>query len=189
MKQHRIRMSQREYAEYLRSDHWLNIRDNVLRRHMLCERCNSAPVIHVHHTRYRNIYNIRRDDLVALCSGCHIKIHWAIEYGYLNKNHRKQDIVSLSDDALSGKIKRKVHRMVVDQELANRLNAASGFQQQLICGRLKARRPVDFCNWIGGKITANQKGFIDYILRTTFSTLPYRKPKLPPSRRKYLILK
>jgi len=103
------------YDEYLKSDHWKNLRLSVLKRaRFKCERCASEGKVnnadHVHHINYKNLHDVETTDLLAVCGKCHKRIHRAIEKGYipisgqatidstifgytnhLHKNKKKQD--------------------------------------------------------------------------------------------------
>jgi hypothetical protein len=69
-------MSKKAYAEYLQSEHW-----KVLKRKRLeiasyrCEVCGSPHMLHVHHLRYKNLYDVLPSDLQVLCDYHHSKAH------------------------------------------------------------------------------------------------------------------
>lgn len=68
----------KKYKEYLNSDQWKEIRDKVLHRDgNKCIKCGSSKNLQVHHNTYDNIYNEAEnlDDLITLCSKCHMKEH------------------------------------------------------------------------------------------------------------------
>jgi len=74
-------MNKQEYAEYLQSDHWKNLR--ARKRASVtksvgkcrCAICASTERIETHHLRYRNIYDVQLDDLRLLCRECHQTAH------------------------------------------------------------------------------------------------------------------
>lgn len=70
-------MSDKErYHRYLCSREWGLLRDQVRRRCKgICERCNRAPMSHVHHLTYIRKYEERLEDLQGLCEPCHLFIH------------------------------------------------------------------------------------------------------------------
>lgn len=65
-----------EYAEYLRSPRWKEIRDRVLQRagHR-CEGCGDAAAREVHHLTYEHVFGEFLFELVALCPSCHRRWH------------------------------------------------------------------------------------------------------------------
>jgi len=64
------------YKEYLKSDYWLSIREQVYERdNHKCKLCDSGKHICVHHLSYENLYNERLEDLITLCRKCHYIIH------------------------------------------------------------------------------------------------------------------
>jgi hypothetical protein len=65
------------YAEYLRTDHWQQVRLRALafagRR---CQLCNGGDVVlDVHHRRYTNLGCEEMDDVIVLCRPCHSHFH------------------------------------------------------------------------------------------------------------------
>jgi len=69
----------REYyrKEYLRSDHWVNLRAAKLAKTKQCERCSSQVKLDVHHKVYRSLYDVTLEDLETLCRKCHHEHHEA----------------------------------------------------------------------------------------------------------------
>lgn len=70
---------QKKYDKYLRSVTWKNIRNKVMIRDKnICQACLSKPARAVHHLSYAT-YNQTgfspAYDLVAVCHGCHRRIH------------------------------------------------------------------------------------------------------------------
>src|SRR5690625_3470247 len=64
------------YDQYLRSDDWRQRRELVLKRAGgVCEGCGTMPAAHVHHLTYEHVGNEFLFELVALCLGCHERIH------------------------------------------------------------------------------------------------------------------
>jgi len=66
-----------DYQHYLASRTWARLRRSALRRARgHCMVCRSPDGVEVHHNRYPHRWGTeRRDDLVALCSGCHSLFH------------------------------------------------------------------------------------------------------------------
>lgn len=62
----------RSYAEYLQSDDWKKIRNEVLEQTPTCVACANVAC-QVHHLNYSNrvLLGIAREYLVSICRGCH----------------------------------------------------------------------------------------------------------------------
>jgi hypothetical protein len=64
------------YEQYLRTDHWLKVRDAAIERaNRRCALCNSEVNLHVHHRTYERLGRELPGDLTVLCSACHDKFH------------------------------------------------------------------------------------------------------------------
>lgn len=64
------------YAEFLRTDFWIGVRDQRLEATRFCALCPSDTKLDVHHRIYRESwYDIRDGDLTVLCRKCHSKFH------------------------------------------------------------------------------------------------------------------
>lgn len=70
-------LQQLPYAEYLKTDHWKEMRQRELKRAgFRCQVCNISRVqLHVHHRTYENRGNEQRGDLIVLCADCHETFH------------------------------------------------------------------------------------------------------------------
>lgn len=68
---------QKAYAEYLKSEHWRNLRQIVIKRDGLkCTRCPARTRLQAHHKFYRDRFEDSvPDDLITLCRQCHEKEH------------------------------------------------------------------------------------------------------------------
>ncbi len=75
------------YQEYLKSDHWRNLRRIVFERDgHKCSRCPFRVLLHVHHTIYRARFeDTQPEDLIILCKKCHLA-----EHGMGSKTRRKK---------------------------------------------------------------------------------------------------
>jgi hypothetical protein len=70
------------YAEYLKTDHWKNLRESVLVRDgRKCVHCQSRIGLQAHHKFYRSEWTDSIPaDLITLCRPCHKKEHgFAVE--------------------------------------------------------------------------------------------------------------
>ena len=65
------------YRNYLRSEHWQQVKDAIKLRDRCCQLCTSFLNLEVHHKTYKNKGNELENlgDLVLLCSNCHTKVH------------------------------------------------------------------------------------------------------------------
>lgn len=70
-----------KYQEYLKSDAWINKRNEVLRKHgRNCRICGSPYRIEIHHKRYTKrgksiLGNESTSDLLSICHDCHMLWH------------------------------------------------------------------------------------------------------------------
>jgi hypothetical protein len=65
-----------DYAAYLRSPHWRQMRGFVmLRCGGICEGCKTAYADDVHHRTYERLGKEDPEDLVGLCRACHAIMH------------------------------------------------------------------------------------------------------------------
>jgi hypothetical protein len=68
----------RWYREvYLRSDHWIAVRDDALERWSQCQRCGSPRRLQVHHLSYERLGCEPPEDLLVVCRRCHDQIETA----------------------------------------------------------------------------------------------------------------
>jgi uncharacterized protein YlaI len=67
-----------DYQEYLKSDLWKQIKKKACfkKEFLNCHICLSEKSINLHHTKYsRNMNKPILSGLIALCTGCHDKVH------------------------------------------------------------------------------------------------------------------
>ena len=65
-----------DYSEYLKTDHWNNIK--ATKKHEAgyrCQLCSNDNKLHVHHNNYNNLFMEEMSDLIVLCESCHKKFH------------------------------------------------------------------------------------------------------------------
>lgn len=72
-----LRYRNMPYSEYLQTDHWQNLRLQMLQlAGYRCQLCNTGDtVLHVHHRSYENRGQEPLNDLIVLCADCHGKFH------------------------------------------------------------------------------------------------------------------
>lgn len=74
-------MTKDGYREYLKSEHWKEVRDKRLKidKHR-CYLCDRASALNVHHLRYNTLgHEDVEHDLVSLCYKCHSMLHRIID--------------------------------------------------------------------------------------------------------------
>jgi 5-methylcytosine-specific restriction endonuclease McrA len=73
-----LKMGFASYREYLASRMWRKIREAVLEQFPMCQCCDSSFSTAVHHVSYdfKTMKGRRRENLVAICDGCHLKIEF-----------------------------------------------------------------------------------------------------------------
>lgn len=65
-----------KYQKYLTSEKWKNIREKVKERdNFLCQQCKLKKAEEVHHLNYENVFNEKMEDLISVCSECHMELH------------------------------------------------------------------------------------------------------------------
>lgn len=66
----------KRYSEYLQSEHWSVLRSaKFMVAGRYCQVCKYGDLLHVHHIRYKNLYDCTVSDLVVLCEACHNDFH------------------------------------------------------------------------------------------------------------------
>jgi len=99
-----------EYRTYLLSDEWkLKRREVIKRAGGRCQTCNSLGKLEVHHRTYKDIFNEKLEDLIALCPKCHALIEGRIKikpkkqkqqmnpYGISSKKKMKRRLKELDE--------------------------------------------------------------------------------------------
>ena len=85
-----------KYQEYLRSEHWTNLRRQKLSQHRHgCSHCGTRTNgVQVHHLNYRNWYDCTLEDLMMLCGYCHETLHeQAMLRGFDFRGMKESDVV------------------------------------------------------------------------------------------------
>lgn len=68
------------YNIYLSTNEWKIKREEVFQRDMnLCQICKLKTSNEVHHLTYKNVFNEKLEDLVAVCHECHVEHHKTIK--------------------------------------------------------------------------------------------------------------
>lgn len=70
------RWSKSSYADYLKTEHWQEVRKKALERAGYhCQLCSSKDSLQAHHNSYERLGHELDSDLVVLCNSCHEKHH------------------------------------------------------------------------------------------------------------------
>jgi hypothetical protein len=64
-----------EYAEFLRTPEWKQLRVRVLERSPWCEACLLCEAVEVHHVSYRSGWLPPAWELRSVCQKCHDRLH------------------------------------------------------------------------------------------------------------------
>ena len=93
-------MNKSEYQQYLKSDHWINLKLKKSRKAKLCWCCRVKPHPgNFHHIRYKQIFDVTTNDIRLLCESCHHlyhamkdeRPHWPDEWIWKSvKRHNRQ---------------------------------------------------------------------------------------------------
>jgi len=87
-----------KYAEYLKSEHWLAFRLEVLTFWeydcCLCKR----KADDVHHNTYQRKWQEKLTDCVALCSDCHKRFHFVLPDGNEHFEHSEDSLFAGQED-------------------------------------------------------------------------------------------
>ena len=72
-----VELKKLPYQDYLRTDHWKELRKKVKQRDVSCRICNSLKRLNVHHRCYESKGDAIKEinDLVLLCKDCHELFH------------------------------------------------------------------------------------------------------------------
>lgn len=60
---------------YLNTQHWKCLKKDKLKITPRCEKCGTQTYLDVHHTTYKNLYDVNVSDLITLCRKCHTDVH------------------------------------------------------------------------------------------------------------------
>lgn len=163
----RVKYSRREYREeYLQSKEWRDLRIRFMPNERLCARCKQNTATDVHHTRYRNIVDVKMHDLVALCRDCHKLVHKAIELGLLYKSHNVKSVVRLKSCAIQSILKRRSKKIVIERWLTEKISRLLPNDKKRICGILCIPMPNDFSEFIGIVVSWYKFDQIRHIVET-----------------------
>lgn len=91
------------YKEYLKSEHWLELKKNKAQRIPHCQICGAKERLHLHHVRYRKTFRETLPcDLRWLCQGCHRSAHHHIESGLIPKGKNVKEVFGITAEVVMG---------------------------------------------------------------------------------------
>ncbi|MHC5819384.1 MAG: HNH endonuclease [Nostoc sp.] len=66
------------YRRFLESEYWGQVRDAIINRDKVCQKCGSSQSLQVHHLTYKHHKDEMNhlDDLITLCRICHQQEHF-----------------------------------------------------------------------------------------------------------------
>lgn len=109
-------MNKKEYAKYLKSEHWACFRNKIIKERIKCEKCGSDKKLGIHHLSYKNLGNEKKEDVILLCFVCHlIKEHKAKPKERKVKFIKKKKELQ-KNDFFSKLKKRKMTREDIEKE-------------------------------------------------------------------------
>lgn len=90
----KVKYTRNEYRkEYLNSDEWKNLRDQVIASKPNCQCCHKFLAHDVHHLVYRNLVDVKVSDILPVCRSCHNLIHRAINDGFISQREDQVDAI------------------------------------------------------------------------------------------------
>jgi hypothetical protein len=104
-------MTMMSYPEYLKSSHWLDLKENKARRTARrCGLCGSTKQLDCHHVLYRNLIDVQTSDLRWLCRECHSLVHELLASGKIRvseKNRLNPQLIWVATQGAIAREKRK----------------------------------------------------------------------------------
>lgn len=86
------------YAEYLKTDHWLDFRDAMLHgKDCRCQHCETTEGLQIHHLTYDYLGRERPSDVLVLCGDCHRTWH---------ENHKERLSTPTTELIWAGRMRR-----------------------------------------------------------------------------------
>ena len=82
-----------EYKEYLKTDHWKQLRASKYTKPRKCGICGGCENLQVHHLNYKDLISVSTSDLRVLCKRCHFLAHDLFNNGkikFKSDNHHSR---------------------------------------------------------------------------------------------------
>ena len=81
-----------KYQDYLKTEDWKSKRTEKRAKKRNCGICGSNE-IDIHHLNYKNLFDVRQEDLRRMCRRCHFLAHNLMEAGkikFRSTNHHSR---------------------------------------------------------------------------------------------------
>lgn len=134
----KVKLTRKEYREnYLRSEEWKSLRDEVMSNHNKCQRCMLKEPHDVHHLVYKkDIFNATVEELIAVCRECHKDIHYALDCGLIpkkgNLDYIRRKTLFLTKKQINDRKKYRKNKHEIGYKLTDKILQCNRLAQQLI---------------------------------------------------------
>ena len=178
MSEYKVKYNRHEYrTEYLRSDEWKALRNQVMNLHCVCECCGDKAT-DVHHMVYRNLVDIKVTDLLPVCRECHNLKHKAIDDKYIPKDGDVDLIKTITKGILYDEVYKEYASWLrtkhhIPNNLINRIKNSQIFVMKKISGFTKSN--IWYKDLENIKLTGRQQ---ERIIRECESSEYRRKNKI-----------
>ncbi len=120
---HEYSQLQNQKHTYFKSDIWITIRRDILKRdNYQCQLCLlSIPdvLLNVHHKTYKNLFKEKSKELITLCTKCHTQTHEQL--GYPSKDNSEMYKQIFWSEELDQKVKANQIKNAFEQAKINQL--------------------------------------------------------------------
>jgi hypothetical protein len=141
--ENKVKYTRTEYrSEYLQSEDWKRLRNQILATAPDCQCCGKSAN-DVHHMVYRNLVDVKVTDLLPVCRTCHDYIHDAIRDGWISQEPkdieqiRKTTLNILNDTDYEVYAKWLSEKHILSEEEQKKITKAQGYVLQKISGLVK----------------------------------------------------
>jgi hypothetical protein len=111
----------REYKQYLLSEYWEGIKEQVLKRDdYKCTSCQSEENLQIHHESYECLGNEDINKLTTLCKKCHYKYHkryGGYYLGYLYEQYNEKCKIKYEQDKNDAEEYFSKYQDIIDKEI------------------------------------------------------------------------
>lgn len=132
-----------KYKEYLKSEHWINLKKETLTRRGWCQNCGTNKKLLLHHKNYKCLFNEKAEDIIILCIKCHHIKHKKKKFKIRGVNldfTRVKNIEKPLYEISSGStIKRECNRCGETHGLVYKLFKTGKLHLAMICHNSKPR--------------------------------------------------
>lgn len=100
-----------KYSDYLKSEHWKNLKKEVLSRRGQCQNCTIKKKLLLHHKNYNCLFKEKDSDLIVLCFDCHHRKHKkkkfktrGVDLNFTAVKNRDKDLYKIADASLTQRL-------------------------------------------------------------------------------------